>query len=311
MAHIERQAEVLRYGSLLRDIHATLVPLPGLAADAHIGCLAQQLWDSRRRIEYVFHIRDAKHDGRRADPTSHLFDPLKAAVIHSRGGNVDEAYWLVFLAVHFGKHETNGWQLTRKVYGKLGGPDRWDWQSIEHNSGAFKVWLRNNQNQFASERFSNHRKYESINADAKDGTASVFESYAGWVRPHGGHHNMIRTIHRNTGQNPEDVFDYLYRSMDNVKRFGRLGRFDFLTMLGKLGIAPIEPGSAYLWHNATGPKKGARLLFGGNVEAPINARTLDQNLHLIDTKLKVGMQALEDSLCNWQKSPVTYQYFKG
>jgi hypothetical protein len=32
-----------------------------------------------------------------------LFDPLKAAVLHYRRGRVDEAYWLVFLAVHFGK----------------------------------------------------------------------------------------------------------------------------------------------------------------------------------------------------------------
>ena len=103
----------------------------------------------------------------------------------------------------------------------------------------------------------------------------------------------------------------MYRSMTSVYRFGRLGRFDFLTMLGKLGISPIEPGSAYLWHNATGPKKGARLLFGGNSSASITPKDLDELLMLIDGSLGVGMQALEDSLCNWQKSPTSYQYFKG
>ena len=40
--------------------------------------------------------------------------------------------------------------------------------------------------------------------------------------------------------------------MDTVQRFGRLGKFDFLTMLGKLGIAPIEPGITFL-KGATGP----------------------------------------------------------
>ncbi|WP_105415240.1 hypothetical protein [Neorhizobium sp. T25_27] len=295
----------------LHEVDFNIIKLPGLSSDSHFDCLSRQLFDSRRRIDYVFHIRDAKHVAARMEPISDLFDPLKAAVLNSRAGKIDEAYWLVFIAIHFGKHSKNGWDLARNIYGKLGGPGRWDWDTIVKDPTGFRPWLEANEQNLKGHRFSNHRKYESLQAASAEGTAAVFESYVRWVRPFGNHQNMIREIHQKVGQNPHSVFDFLYRSMDDVRRFGRLGRFDFLTMLGKLGIAPIEPGSAYLWHNATGPKKGARLLLGGSSDAKIGPKALDEKLVLIDGALKVGMQALEDSLCNWQKNPTHYEYFRG
>jgi Alpha-glutamyl/putrescinyl thymine pyrophosphorylase clade 3 len=78
-------------------------PLPGIKPAGHLNCLIEQLVESRRRIEFTYHLRDARHDPGRINPASPLFDPLKAAVLHYRRGRVDEAYWLVFLAVHFGK----------------------------------------------------------------------------------------------------------------------------------------------------------------------------------------------------------------
>ena len=92
--------------------------------------------------------------------------------------------------------------------------------------------------------------------------------------------------------------------------FGRLGKFDFLTMLGKLGVAPIEPGSAYLV-GATGPLQGARLLFANDPKAKVGPRELDARLTKLDSYLSVGMQVLEDSLCNWQKSPRRFVSFRG
>jgi hypothetical protein len=121
---------------------------------------------------------------------------------------------------------------------------------------------------------------------------------------------MIQEIHTKVGQDPRAVFDFLYGSMDSVMGFGRLGKFDFLTMLGKLGIAPIEPGSAYLV-GATGPLQGARLLFTNDPKAKVSPRNLDARLAKLDSYLKVGMQVLEDSLCNWQKSPKKFISFRG
>ncbi|THD64185.1 MAG: hypothetical protein E7813_16650 [Bradyrhizobium sp.] len=158
--------------------------------------------------------------------------------------------------------------------------------------------------------FSNHRKYQSLSANSAVGTGAVIASYVDWVRPPRSHAQMIQEIHKEVGQDPRAVFDFLYRSMDSVMGFGRLGRFDFLTMLGKLGVAPIEAGSAYLV-GATGPLRGARLLFTNNVKAKISPRELDDRLNKLDSYLEVGMQVLEDSLCNWQKSPRKFISFKG
>jgi hypothetical protein len=106
------------------------------------------------------------------------------------------------------------------------------------------------------------------------------------------------------------AFDDLYQSMKAVKRFGRTARFDYLAMVGKVGLAPIEPGSAYL-ENSTGPITGARLLFGGRKTAELSPRELNQQLVELNTELNVGMQVLEDALCNWQKSPNQLKRFRG
>ena len=102
------------------------------------------------------------------------------------------------------------------------------------------------------------------------------------------------------------AFYYLYNSMQPVASFGRLARFDYLAMLGKLGLAPIEPGSTIL-QGSGGPLAGARLLFGKDA----SASDLDSWLLELESDLHVGMQVSEDALCNWQKSPREFRPFRG
>ena len=61
----------------------------------------------------------------------------------------------------------------------------------------------------------------------------------------------------------------------------------------------------------TGPLSGARLLYGGAVNAHIGWATLEDWLLDLDAVLGVGMQVMEDSLCNWQKSPTRFVHFRG
>jgi len=236
-------------------------------------------------------------------------------VLHNRRGDPDEAYWLVFLATHFGKHAEDGWRLARDVYGRLGGPGLWDWPRTSADLPGFRNWVARNQETLRGgdgvrRRFSNHRKYLSLRADSGAGLPAVVESYVGWINPPRTHQGLIRELHRQVGQNPPVVFGALYTSMDVVKQFGRLGKFDYLAMLGKLGIAPIEPDSAYL-SEATGPLAGARLLFEGDAAIKRGDGELDQRVAELDAQLNVGMQVLEDALCNWQKSPSQYLHFRG
>jgi hypothetical protein len=287
--------------------------LRGIKEQTARAVLVQQLIDSLRRIAYAHFIRDEQFDAGREDPSRSIFDPLRAAVYQMRRGDTDEAFWLVFLFVHFGKHSTDGWRLIRDIYGALGGQP-WTWARVSANPQAFQQWLATNEKRLQtdgiSRRFGNHRKYESLSASSSAGTAAVIASYVKWVSPPRTHQQLIRDAHKAVGQNPREVFSYLYNSMSSVQRFGRLGKFDYLTMLGKLGLAPIEPGSAYL-AEATGPRRGARLLFGGDKNAKLKAKDLDSWLLQLDETLGVGMQVLEDAICNWQKSPREFVHFRG
>jgi hypothetical protein len=121
---------------------------------------------------------------------------------------------------------------------------------------------------------------------------------------------LMSQFYKEAGDNPQKAFDKLYKSMSAVKRFGRTARFDYLTMIGNLRLAKIEPGSVYLT-GATGPRAGARLLLGVKDNALIDNRILDNTLKELDKVLNVGFQVLEDSLCNWQKAPSEFVRFRG
>jgi hypothetical protein len=297
-------------GQKLIKFDSEVIALPGIKNGNALGVLVEQIVDSMRRIEFVHVIRDSDIDPRRADPSSPLFDPIRAAAYLLRKGENDEAFWLTFLATHFGKHARYGWGLVGAVYAGSNGA-HWTWKRVSANISVFKTWLSKNESDLGARySFSNHRKYQSLSASSRVGTGAVIESYIKWVAPPRTHQNMIHDLHVAFGQNPRTVFGALYKSMDAVIGFGRLGKFDFLTMLGKLGIAPIEPGSAYLV-GATGPLDGAQLLFSGSKGKVLKPRELEDHLVRLDEYLNVGMQVLEDSLCNWQKSPQKFISFKG
>ena len=273
--------------------------------------LVEQMLESIRRVRYVEVIRGRDVSPLRVDANSDLFDPLRGAIHFQRIGDFEEAYWLVFLFVHFGRNRMAGWRLARDVYGSLGGASRWDWGHVSADPIAFRHWLHENQHTLRGEdgvqrRFGNHRKYQSLDAYSPNGTGSAVQSYVSWVLGAGSHEALFEQIQHEFGGDPRLVFDKLYRAMNAVASFGRTARFDYLTMIGKLRLANIEPGSAYM-NGATGPLAGGRLLFGDN---QMSRRQVDRLLMCLDEYLNVGMQVLEDSLCNWQKNPRCFTPFR-
>jgi hypothetical protein len=287
--------------------------LPGIRSATARQILIQQLIESVHRVRFVEVIRNRNLSELRGDPNSALlFDPLKAAVLHQQQGNVEEAFWLVFLFVHFGRNARGGWRYAREVYGKLGGPGRWDWLTTSANPREFREWLDARQIDLRRDRepggFGNHRKYESLDAWSPTGTGAVVEGYIRWVAPPRTHQELVEDALRQTESDARRAFDVLYRSMSEVPRFGRTARFDYLSMLGKMNLATIEAGSTYMV-GSTGPVKGARLLFG--VGSETSTVTLDSWCISLGDRLQVGMQVIEDALCNWQKSPQEFRAFRG
>lgn len=284
-------------------------PLPGIASLQTREAFVEQVVESIRRIEYITAITAQNLSDLRRDPRSPLFDPLKGALVCMRDGEIDEAFWLVFLSVHFGKHGRDGWRLTREIYGALGLRAPWTWASVSAGVNQFRNWLNDNRDGVTG-RFGNHRKYESLDARSAVGTGAVVESYVRWIRPLRTHQILIRECSDHVGLDRRILFDSLYHSMSAVIRFGRTARFDYLTMLGKLGLAAIEPGSVYM-EGATGPFTGACLLFAGVKNAQRNRTELDAMLVRLGARLNLGMQVLEDALCNWQKNPGRFVRFRG
>lgn len=300
-------------GQRLDHFHANKTPLPGFQEPAYRSALLEQIVESIRRIRYVTMLCQKNLSDGYADPSREMFDPLKAAIVHKRNGNIDEAFWLVFFFTHFGKKKGAGWRLARSVYGALDSPDHWTWHRTSADPDAFRHWLDKNQNVLKlCGGFGNHRKYESLNAWKANGTGEAFKTYVEWIGPTRDHAAFFSQASKITGGNARVTFDHLYASMHTVARFGRTGRFDYLTMIGKLGLAAIEPGSAFM-QGATGPLSGARLLFGGGPNGELSAASLDQLLIELDAALELhfGMQVLEDALCNWQKSPAQFIPFRG
>src|SRR5436190_15950385 len=75
--------------------------MPGIRAASARKTLAMQMIASIRRLEYTEILKKRSIDPHRADPNDPLFDPERAALIHSRAGDFDEAIWLIFLSTHF------------------------------------------------------------------------------------------------------------------------------------------------------------------------------------------------------------------
>lgn len=285
--------------------------LPGIPSQAELTALVAQMLDSVARITYIKRVAARDISPTRLDPkNTEMFDPLRAAIQHMRDGNEDEAFWLVFLFVHCGKHLTKGYSLLRMVYGAFNDKFVWTWEKISADPRLFSMWLHQHLDELIKQRknfpFGNHRKYESLkHLDV------TLTSYVDWVGPSRSHRQLIDAAKVKVGPDPKALFDYLYYSMDAVHRFGRTGKFDYLTMVGKVGLENIEPPSAYMIHG-TGPVRGARLLFGGAVDKKtLSKKKLDALSIELDKVLGVGMQVIEDSLCNWQKSPAQYLAFRG
>lgn len=291
--------------------------LIGLKEPDNYTTLSKQIADSIRRIIYIQEIGKKEISANRKNPYSNMFDPLRAAWLHIRDNNKNEAYWLIFLATHFGKHKKEGWKLCANIYGGLG-TDVWTWERVSHNPKDFSLWFMAASVEIkrieSGRKFGNHRKYESLSYNSSRPLQTVIETYVDWVGVSKDHETkFLELLSSNNTKNSYELFDAAYHSMRGVLSFGRTAKFDYLTMLKKFSLQDIEPQNLYL-SGATGPKTGASLLFFGKKDSNCSIEELNRKLNLLAKYLPIDIlssQVLEDALCNWQKSPSTYQYFGG
>jgi hypothetical protein len=291
----------------LTNYAAEMQPLVGIADSGVRDVFLRQLIESLHRVEYPRRLLERPVSVRRTDPADlEYFDPIRAAIYHAMAGDHDEACWLVFLFVTYGKGKHVGWRLIRDVYGRLGQGARWDWYAALANPYAMEAWVIAHADDLwprgTPRPFGAHRQHETIASSGR-----TIRTYVEWI---GTHSHQTKFDAAASGADKRQAFDVLYNAMDDVYRYGRLAKFDYLAMLGKLGLAAVEAGSTYM-RGATGPISGARLLFAGDPGATLSADWLEARLIDLDVRLRVGMQVLEDALCNWQKSPAEFKAFRG
>lgn len=302
----QRQPQLRAFEDALRYHSLHVRAMPGIDREDAVTTLAMQFVASSRREDYYALLQQKTIAAPRANPASPSFQPERAVAHHLQNGNVDEAAWLIFLMTHFAKPIDTEWVRLQDIYGMLG-CGIWDWATVAQHPEALEAWLDAHWHNVRG-RFGNHRKYESLRPDASRSMSRVVRSYCNWIGPNG-HQDFFSAVVQRVGNNPTVIYDSLYHDM-RVVSFGRLAKFDYLTMLGRYDIAPIEPGSAYLT-GATGPLKGARLLFDGDPDTDTSPAQLQRHLDALDVNVAAGMSVIEDALCNWQKSPYRFHHFRG
>ncbi len=293
---------------IVNELHLAKAPLGlhGLSDMATVDALALQFVASLRREDYYRRVQAKPVLASRADPNHPSFDAERAVAFQMQQGNFDEAGWLIFLMTHFARRPDTGWLRLQDVYGRLGN-GIWDWPTVTTNPKAFYQWLATNWQNIRG-AFGNHRKYESLRPTANRPIACVIADYLVWIGP-AGHVTFFANAVHAAGNNPHTIFDYLYNTLKIVS-FGRLAKFDYLSLIGRYGLAPVAAGSAYL-DGATGPVQGARLLFNASSISSTSKVILQDKLDALDARLNVGMEVMEDALCNWQKSPRRFIHYKG
>lgn len=294
---IFRQKDILAntISNKINSFSQTEANLPAAAFPIEIDVLSRQIVDSINRVQY-FQIIQAKPISQlRTNPNHELFDPIRA-ILYYKDHDLDEAAWLAFLMIHFGENYHSKWKLTKAFYGNLGQFPILTWANVSNNPSLIDTWVSKKQSSGIKLKFGNHRKYESLK-QLKD----VVNSYIQLINSVGSHTQLFSPKNNET---PKEQFHRLFKEL-KFYRFARLGMFDYLSLIYKTQLAPIEADCCYI-KGSTGPYKGARRIFGS-----LSPKRLDElSIELADY-LNIGYQEFEDAICNWQKSPNMYISYTG
>ena len=261
--------------------------------------LALQLIDSIEQEAAIKALLDSDIREQYCDPKSEEFNPIKA-IIYLKDKDYDEACWLSFLLIYTNDSEQADWAFMRKLYGGVGLnlKTALTWQQVTKSFDQGMALFERLSSSLAlsnpKPKFGHHRAYESINH-----LPLAFSSYIDFINEQGGHQALFRP--KVSALDKTAYFQTLYALVrKNIYRFGRLSTFEYLCLLGKIDLAEVEPDSCYI-AEASGPKRGAKLLFGMLDDAKLD----DHAIGLADY-LNVGYQELEAAICHWQKSPDRY-----
>lgn len=282
-------------------------------ASRQVRVLADYIVANERQVQYFERLKQRAEMQRFSpsciDVTSKYFDPIKA-IIYLNKIDKAEALWLAFLVIHTGDSARSNWQYLKQLYGNhddnRGQGQALTWHNISQNPALIDTWIDNSLSKDSIKdsrfKFGKHRKYESVKQ-----MGAVMQSYQDWLTEMGGIDGLLAidaiSKHSVSPVRQTDStmqrFAALYRRL-RIFRFGRLAKFEWLSLLGYTGVLDIKADHCYLTE-ATGPKRGAKLLFGMRRDSDLERLAID-----VADALAVDYAIFEASLCHWQASPDYY-----
>ncbi len=267
--------------------------------DNIIHVLSMQMIDSIRRISiYRAYYNQADKAESSELPYHHTSNPFKLCQRESL--TLDSKIWYIYIATYFGKSNKSGWNLFKKASFYEDG-NLIDLDSIINNREEYFDYLRS-LDFFEKSNYSNHRKFTKKALDGDKG----FLNSANYFLDNLSEFSSEEVIE----------FDTVYKKALLIPNFGRMAAFDFTSSLCKCNLNVAPPISMY--HKAsTGPLKALKeLLIQSGTDNPTKKAQIRFGDNLLDwfvdnSDIEIVAQVLEDTICNWQKSPHIYRRYFG
>lgn len=263
-----------------------------------LNTLARQTNDSIRRIEIYRSYRErAIHAVNNGLDFNHTSIPFVLAQRSDLSQN--NRLWILYLAIYFGKSNQSGWELfNRATFDK--NKSMILFQDIQKDLDEYFRYLTS-FDFFEGCSYSNHRKFT---AKRLTGEKGVFESME----------YFVKNINQYSFEHKID-FHSIYKAAQKIPNFGRLAAFDFASTLVKCGFDVAEPESMY-GENSTGPLNAIGLLLrltNGDSSQKAKLQLCSDLMEWFQKNSNIFMvgQVLEDAVCNWQKNPSKYIWYKG
>lgn len=269
------------------------------AIDANtLNTLARQTNDSIRRIDIYRSYRErAIHAVNKGLDFNHTSIPFVLAQRSDLSQN--NRLWILYLATYFGKSNQSGWELfNRATFDEK--KSIMLFHDIQKDLSYYFKYLAS-FDFFDRCSYSNHRKFT---AKRLTGEKGVFESME----------YFVKNINQYSFEHKID-FHSIYKAAQKVPNFGRLAAFDFASSLVKCGFDVAEPESMYV-ENSTGPLNAIGLLLrltNSDSSSKAKFQLCSDLMKWFQKNSNIFMvgQVLEDAVCNWQKNPSTYIWYKG
>lgn len=264
-----------------------------------IDCLSYQMIDSIGRVNifrvYLERARKAESENLSYFHTSNPFTLAQRSSL-----TLETRVWHSYVATYFGKSNSSKWNLFNKATFRDDN-SLITLEYISENREEYFDYLRS-LNFFENGNFSNHRKYTKKSLDGEKGVLYSFDF-------------VLDNLPLYT---PDEIvpFDEIYRNALSIPNFGRMAAFDFTCNLCKCGLNVEEPESMYQSYS-TGPLEALNdfLILSGVDNAPKSLQISigDELLRWFETNSDIYMlaQVLEDTICNWQKSPNSHTRYFG